>query len=173
MATDDGSQFLVTEPADSTDEDDPTAVMAEAPPKVRLSRDHIDRGGNPDSQLHFVNTENEEDVFTFKTLRAIDRNNLNNKLPDSDNFTNGSETSMHDIFNDGVKVEDISEDIGPLLYIARKESGISRRALAKRSGIDYKNISLFEAGKLNATSKTIARYMEAAGIRAKIKFEIG
>jgi transcriptional regulator with XRE-family HTH domain len=51
-------------------------------------------------------------------------------------------------------------DIGPRLREVRERSGLSQRALAKRSHISNATISLIESGKLNPSVATLKRILD-------------
>ena len=71
------------------------------------------------------------------------------------------------------------EALGPIYELRssmielRKEAGVSQETLAKRMGTQKSNISRLEAGGnvTYPTFKTISKYAEALGYRAKIVFE--
>ena len=51
-------------------------------------------------------------------------------------------------------------DIGPRLRTVRERSGLSQRALAKRSGISNATISLIESSKLNPSVSVLKRILD-------------
>lgn len=46
----------------------------------------------------------------------------------------------------------------------RRDKNLTQRELGEKLGIDQKNISAYESGKLNPSKKTLARFAEALGV---------
>lgn len=53
---------------------------------------------------------------------------------------------------------------------ARKETGLTQKELAKRSGVTQSDISKFENGNGNITLKTLNKLAEGLGMTLKIEF---
>lgn len=60
---------------------------------------------------------------------------------------------------------------GDLIRVAREETGISQRELAKRAGTSQAAISAYEAGKKSPTLETLARIIRATGMDLAIRLE--
>jgi transcriptional regulator with XRE-family HTH domain len=52
---------------------------------------------------------------------------------------------------------------GNLIRIARRDSGLSQRALARRAGTSQATLSAYETGRKSPTLDTLARIVRAAG----------
>ena len=57
--------------------------------------------------------------------------------------------------------------IGTKLRTLRKERGWTQKELEQCTGIAQRNISSYESGKLQPSSKTIKRFAEAFGVRVE------
>ena len=57
--------------------------------------------------------------------------------------------------------------INSRLRTLRKERGWTQKELEQRTGIAQRNISSYESGKLQPSSKTIKRFADAFGIRVE------
>jgi transcriptional regulator with XRE-family HTH domain len=60
---------------------------------------------------------------------------------------------------------------GNLIGLARKESGLTQRDLARRAGTSQAAIAAYEAGKRSPTLDTLARIVRAAGKDLRIRLE--
>ena len=58
-----------------------------------------------------------------------------------------------------------------LIKLARYESGLSQRALARKAGTSQAAIATYEAGKRSPTLDTLARIVRAAGLDLRIRME--
>lgn len=54
---------------------------------------------------------------------------------------------------------------------ARRETGITQKQLAERTGISQSDISKFESGGGNPSIKTVKRIAAGLGMRVKIEFQ--
>lgn len=60
---------------------------------------------------------------------------------------------------------------GNLIRLARHDSGLSQRDLARRAGTSQAAIATYEAGKRSPTLDTLARIVRAAGRDMRIRIE--
>lgn len=60
---------------------------------------------------------------------------------------------------------------GNLIRLARHDSGLSQRDLARRAGTSQAAIAAYEAGKRSPTLETLARVVRAAGQDLRIRLE--
>ena len=67
----------------------------------------------------------------------------------------------------------MDHDVGVHLREVREESGLSQRALAKRTGISNATISLIESGKLNPSVAVLKRILEGVGMDLAVFFASG
>ncbi|MFN2595527.1 MAG: helix-turn-helix transcriptional regulator [Actinomycetota bacterium] len=58
---------------------------------------------------------------------------------------------------------------GNLIFLARKESGLSQRELARKAGTSQAAIAAYESGKRSPTLETLARIVRAAGQDLRIQ----
>lgn len=54
--------------------------------------------------------------------------------------------------------------VGEKIRRLRRQNDWTQQELGRRSGIDGKNVSAYESGRLNATPKTLARFANAFGV---------
>ena len=57
---------------------------------------------------------------------------------------------------------------GNLIKIARAETGLSQREVAKRAGTSQATLSAYETGRKSPTLETLARVVRAAGMDLRI-----
>lgn len=60
---------------------------------------------------------------------------------------------------------------GNLIKLARHDSGLSQRALARRAGTSQATVSAYEAGRKSPSLDTLARIIRAAGLDLRIRLE--
>ncbi len=60
---------------------------------------------------------------------------------------------------------------GNLIRLARRESGLSQRELARRAGTSQAAIAAYESGKRSPTLDTLARIVRGAGQDLRIRLE--
>lgn len=60
---------------------------------------------------------------------------------------------------------------GNLIKLAREETGLSQRALARRAKTSQAAISAYEAGRRSPTLETLVRIVRAAGLDLRIRLE--
>ena len=58
---------------------------------------------------------------------------------------------------------------GNLIKLARQESGLSQRELARRAGTSQATLSAYEAGRKSPGLDTLARLIRAAGLDLRIQ----
>lgn len=61
--------------------------------------------------------------------------------------------------------------VGNLIRLARHDSGLSQRELARRAGTSQAAIAAYEGGKRSPTLDTLARVVRAAGRDLRIRLE--
>jgi transcriptional regulator with XRE-family HTH domain len=60
---------------------------------------------------------------------------------------------------------------GNLIRIARRDTGLSQRELARRAGTSQATLSAYEAGRKAPSLDTLARIIRAAGLDLRIQLE--
>lgn len=60
---------------------------------------------------------------------------------------------------------------GNLIRVARRQSGLSQRELARKAGTSQAAIAVYEAGKRSPTLETLVRITRAAGFELRIRME--
>jgi len=61
-----------------------------------------------------------------------------------------------------------AQNIGHLLKLERRKSGLSQGAVSSKSGISQSMISTIEGGELNFTIDTLQRYVDALGFKLNL-----
>ncbi len=61
---------------------------------------------------------------------------------------------------------------GNLIRLARRDSGLSQRELAKRAGTSQAAVAAYESGRRAPTLDTLARIIRAAGRDLRIRIEL-
>lgn len=64
-------------------------------------------------------------------------------------------------------LKDLTVGIGKRIKIIRKQKALTQETLGLITGIDNADISKYEAGKINLTLKTIAKFAIALGVHPK------
>ena len=64
--------------------------------------------------------------------------------------------------------EQTTHQIGPILKLERRKTGMSQTELASKSGLMQKTISHIESGETNFTINTLQRYIDALGFKLNL-----